>query len=115
MREEIREVKESLDEINSRQHCLNHNQINNMALGNLRNNFDALQMTSSRPGLGSHDAVIDDKENPIPSGGISSYRNERSSTVPMIPSSYPGTNRGIPSNRSDLTRNSNLVGHTEPQ
>ena len=80
-----------------------------MALGNLRNNFEALQMTSSRPGLGALEGVIDDKENPNPSG-IASYRNERSSTVPMIPSSYAGTNRGVPSNRSDITRNSNLVG-----
>ena len=96
MRDEIREVKESLEEINSRQHCLNHNQINNMALGNLRNNFEALQMTSSRLGLGALEGVIDDKENPIPSN-IPSYRNDRASTVPMVPSSYTGSNRGVPS------------------
>ena len=96
MRDEIREVKESLEEINSHQHCLNHNQINNMALGNLRNNFEALQMTSSRPGLGALEGVIDDKENPIPSN-IPSYRNDRASTVPMVPSSYTGSNRGVPS------------------
>ena len=66
-------------------------------------------MTSSRPGLGALEGVIDDKENPIPSN-IPSYRNERSQTVPMIPSSYEGTNRGVPSTRSDMTRNSNLVG-----
>jgi len=43
MRDDIREVKESLESINAKQHSLNHNQINNLALSNLKNNFDAIQ------------------------------------------------------------------------
>ena len=43
MRDDIREVKESLESINAKQHSLNHNQINNLALCNLKNNFDAIQ------------------------------------------------------------------------
>ena len=42
MRDEIREVRESLEQINSRHHSLNTNQVNDLALRNLKSNFDAI-------------------------------------------------------------------------
>ena len=43
MRDEIRDVKASLEQISANQHSMNHNQINNIALSNLKSNFDAIQ------------------------------------------------------------------------
>ncbi len=54
MRDDIRQVKESLEAINSKQHNLNTNQINQMAMCNLKNNFDNIQ-ASQKMSLTSDD------------------------------------------------------------